>query len=568
MSNLETLGCGDLLTAAQMRALERAAMDSGMVTGLQLMERAGRATVAAILQEWPELAEGARRAVVLCGPGNNGGDGFVIARLLRNRGWAVDVFLYGDPERMSADARANHDHWAAMGEVRRLGFPEVTRAQALEVARTVGTPEMDEHCDVLVDAIFGTGLARAPDGLGALFEADEIEGFDFDVRRVAVDMPTGLCSDSGRVFPDNDDFICAGAFLRADLTVTFGAAKPGHVLERGPGVCGALVVADIGLPDLHDLDAEHPLWADGEPACLASAPHPFIAKRSGHKYAHGHALVLAGGLGRTGAARLAARAALRVGAGLVTVAAPGEAMMECAAQLTAIMLRRCDDAGALSEMLEDARLNAVCLGPGLGGGQRTRDLVAAVLGAIDTQGAWHPGRGAVLDADALTAFADDPEALFALLRRFGPENDRVVLTPHMGEFARLFPDIAARLTAPPDRGPMFSRIDAARAAAARASAVVLLKGPDTVVSSPRGWACVNAGVYERAAPWLATAGTGDVLSGLIAGLLARGLGARRSAEFAAWLHVEAARAFGPGLIAEDLPEILPEVLARLERGAR
>lgn len=277
---------------------------------------------------------------------------------------------------------------------------------------------------------------------------------------------------------------------------------------------------------------------------------PWVRKwQRNHKYSHGHALILSGPMGRSGAARLAARAALRVGAGLVTVAAPGSAMMECAMHLTAIMLRKCNGAEGLQGLLEDKRLNALCLGPGLGVGQETRDLVEVALA--------DPARGVVLDADALTSFADEPDALFALL------HPKVVLTPHMGEFARLFPDIAEALKAPATTGPAYSKVDAVRAAAARAGCVVLLKGADTVIANASGKCAINAAVYDRAAPWLATAGSGDVLAGLITGLLARGQPPITAAETAAWLHVEAARAFGPGLIAEDLPEMLPRVFRDL-----
>ncbi|RME16298.1 MAG: NAD(P)H-hydrate dehydratase, partial [Alphaproteobacteria bacterium] len=266
-----------------------------------------------------------------------------------------------------------------------------------------------------------------------------------------------------------------------------------------------------------------------------------------HKYAHGHALVLAGGPGHGGAARLAARAALRIGAGLVTVAAPHAALAENAAQLTAIMLREVDDGETLARLLSDRRFNALVLGPGLGR-ERARALVPVALAAR---------RATVLDADALTAFAVAPEALFEAI------HPNTVLTPHDGEFSRLFPDIAARLAARPEAGPAFSRLDAARAAAARSGAVVLVKGPDTVIARPDGRASVHLAAGARAAPWLATAGAGDVLSGLIAGLMARGFAPMSAAEAGAWLHVEAARGFGPGLIAEDLPEQIPAVLRAL-----
>jgi len=313
----------------------------------------------------------------------------------------------------------------------------------------------------------------------------------------------------------------------------------GHYLDRADIWCGSLVVRDIGLG--------HHRPDDGPHASLA-LQYPFLGKWGGHKYSHGHALILAGGVGRGGAARLAARGALRVGAGLVTVGPPPAAIIENAAQLNAIMLRPVADADALAEILKDARLNALCLGPGLGVGARTLGLVAAALGAK---------RGTVLDADALTSFAEDPPKLFALL------HENCVLTPHLGEFARLFPDLAAKLAEPPTKGPAYSKVDAAREAAARAGCVVLLKGADTVIADPQGRAAINSAHYQRAAPWLATAGSGDVLAGLITGLLARGLGPMAAAETAAWLHVEAARKFGPGLIAEDLPEMIPAVFRDL-----
>jgi NAD(P)H-hydrate repair Nnr-like enzyme with NAD(P)H-hydrate dehydratase domain len=294
-----------------------------------------------------------------------------------------------------------------------------------------------------------------------------------------------------------------------------------------------------------------------------------LAKDMGHKYSHGHALILSGRPGRGGAARMTAWGALRIGAGLVTLAVPPGALQENAARLDAIMLRSVRDAEALQALLEDGRLNALGAGPGLGTDERERTLVAAIL---DTK------RPTVLDADALTLVARD-----GALR--GRLHDRVILTPHEGEFARLFPEIASRLQGPPRHGEAspeavaehleamqaqpettaraYSKVDAARDAAREAGCMVLLKGPDTVIASPDGRAAINAAVYERAAPWLATAGSGDVLAGFIAGLLARGFQPFDAACTAAWLHVECARSFGPGLIAEDLPEELPKVFRGL-----
>ncbi|MCA0945905.1 NAD(P)H-hydrate dehydratase [Salipiger pacificus] len=506
-----------LLTAAQMRSAERIGMARGAGSAADLMERAGQGVVAAMLRKWPSLAAAPSRAVVLCGPGNNGGDGFVIARLLAGLGWRVEVFLLGDPARLPPDARLNYDRWSALGPVGRLPYAR---------------PEAAGPEGVLIDALFGTGLTR---GLGPevaqLLSSLDMPGFA-DWHRVAVDLPSGLCADSGRRIGGDD-----AAMFRADLAVSFHAAKLGHYLGEGPALCGALEVAQIGLPDGLVTD----------PVALVEAPTVALAKRGGHKYGHGHALVLSGGFGRTGAARLAARAALRIGAGLVTLAVPGAAQMEVAAQITALMLRRVESGSDLAGLLEDGRLGALCLGPGLGL-ERARDLVPVTLAA---------GRAAVLDADALSAYSESPETLFAMV------HPSVVLTPHDGEFARLFPDLAARLVAPTQSGPAFSRVDAVRAAADRAGCTILLKGPDTVIGAPGGTASVHAAVYGRAAPWLATAGAGDVLAGLICGLMARGAAPLQAAQTAAFVHVEAARHFGPGLIAEDLAEALAPVLRDL-----
>ena len=286
-----------------------------------------------------------------------------------------------------------------------------------------------------------------------------------------------------------------------------------------------------------------------------------LAKGDGHKFSHGHALVLSGGAGQTGAARLAARGALRIGAGLVTLGVPGSAQMEVAAQVTAIMLARVGDEASFAGVLQDPRITAVCLGPGLGVA-RSRGLVRVALRGraearltsrpVSRASARPPRRGLVLDADALTAFSDDPTALFGML------HPHCVLTPHGGEFARLFPDIAKRLSE-----TSCTRVAATRDAAMRAGCIVLLKGPETVIAAPDGRCSVHAAVGDRAVPWLATAGAGDVLAGFITGLLARGFDPMQAAETAAWVHVECALRVGPGLIAEDLPEQVPSVLRAL-----
>ncbi|UTS80797.1 bifunctional ADP-dependent NAD(P)H-hydrate dehydratase/NAD(P)H-hydrate epimerase [Phaeobacter piscinae] len=548
----------ELLTAAQMRAIEQAAIAAGEVTGLELMERAGQGVVDAIFEEWPELAgkrgpapappeyleqdEGARRAVVLCGPGNNGGDGFVVARLLKERGWDVEVFLYGDPDKLPPDAKVNYERWRELSAVVPYN-DEGEGAFALD-------PTRYRENTLLVDALFGTGLTRPVEKFNSFGWVTQITewrlkeplrkgGFPAP-RVVSIDLPSGVCTDSGEILQSEKpprEF----EEIRADLTVTFHRIKLAHAIANGPEQSGKVVVKPIGL---------EPGGGTKLGAVAKLAEPDVIRKRGGsHKYVHGHALVLSGGHGKTGAARLAARGALRIGAGLVTVGAPRAAMMENACQLTAIMLRQMDGADELRTLLQDSRFNAVCLGPGLGLAADREGLVLEVLQA---------NRATVLDADALTQFEDRAEALFEVL------HENCVITPHGGEFARLFPDLAEKLNAPATTGPAYSKVDATREAAKRAGCVVLFKGPDTVIAAPNGLCSVNSAHYDRSAPWLATAGSGDVLAGVITGLMARGLDPMQAAETAAYIHVECALNFGPGLIAEDLPEQIPAVLRKLD----
>lgn len=510
----------ELLTAAQMRSIEMAAIDSGDVTGLELMERAGSGVVSAIFAHWPDLAATPHRAVVLCGPGNNGGDGYVVARLLKDWGWDLRVVALAAS--VTPDAGKMRARWEKIGGVL---APDA-----------VDWPDF-RGAAVVVDAMYGSGLARdiAPGVWGLLAMA-----VSSGCRVVAVDILSGICADSGRIRAQ-------GGFLDwpVDLTVSFERAKLGHYLGEGAGLSGPLRVVPIGL----DRQMDALLRREGDAVVdLASVSGADLGKDGGHKFAHGHAVVLSGGAGQGGAARLAARAALRIGAGLVTVGCPAGAMAENAARLDAVMLRALAGPEELSAMLSDHRINALCVGPGIGLDERSAELVRVVLSArVGVK-----PRPTVLDADALTLIARDP-SLFDLL------HPACVLTPHAGEFARLFPDIAAALEAQPVAGAAFSKVDACRAAAARAGCVVLFKGADTVIANPFGRCAVSSALRERAAPWLATAGSGDVLSGFVAGLLARGFDPFNAAQTAAWLHVECARSFGPGLIAEDLADELPKV---------
>ncbi len=532
-----------LLTAAQMRAIEAAAIASGEVTGLELMERAGRGVVEAIFEEWPELKATSHRAVVLCGPGNNGGDGFVVARLLQEWGWEVELFLYGEPERLPPDARVNYERWRGMGEVK----PAI--GQEIWTLRPTGDRQV-----VFIDALFGTGLTRPiPLELENFYQISRNAVVD-DYKVVSVDVPSGLCADSGRTlvhwrYPDPE------MTINADLVVTFHRRKLGHVLRDYQSAVGPehfakkVVTVDIGLKADPISRAVNVVTLDRR-----------LSRAQGHKYSHGHALILSGPSGHGGAARLAARGALRIGAGVVTVGCPLDAISENAARLDAVMLREVADADALAGVLEDKRINALCLGPGMGVGVREAELLAVALASRGEARPTGPvGRGSprlVLDADALTLLSQRKD-LFAAL------HEGCILTPHAGEFARLVPDIAAKLAEPATKGPAYSKVDATREAAAGAGCVVLFKGPDTVIATPDGRCAINSAAYERAAPWLATAGAGDVLAGFITGLLARGFSPFDAACTGAWLHVECARSFGPGLIAEDLPEELPKVFRAL-----
>jgi len=381
-------------------------------------------------------------------------------------------------------------------------------------------PDVLEGAELAVDAVFGAGLARDLAGAArSVLEAAAARG----LRSVAVDTPSGLDGESGLV---------RGFVLPAAMTVTFFRPKPGHLLQPGRALCGELRVIDIGIPEEALAEIAPRTWVN-QPARWAGAfPWP---RTDGHKYSRGHAVVASGPRNKSGAARLAARAALRAGAGLVTVAAPSAAAAENAAQLTSVMVHEYDGAKGFRGAIADPRRNAVCIGPGAGVGAGTR---AGALAALKL------GKACVFDADAITAFADAPQTLFRAIR------SPCILTPHEGEFRRLF------------GGAEGGKLARARMAAEASGAVVLLKGPDTVVAAPDGRAVISV----NAPPTLATAGSGDVLSGICLGLLAQGMPTFEAACAAAWLHGEAANAFGPGLIAEDLPDLLPQALRRLRDG--
>jgi hydroxyethylthiazole kinase-like uncharacterized protein yjeF len=450
----------ELLTTTEMADADRLAIAGG-TAGITLMENAGRVVADAIVAQFKPCA-----VTVLCGPGNNGGDGFVAARLLAERGYAVRLMLMGSIDRLKGDA--------ALAAHRFSGKVEPAIAANVEPANAI------------VDALFGAGLDRPVQGLAA----DLIAAMNSSGARIyAVDLPSGINGTSGAVM---------GTAVNAAETVTFFRRKPAHVLLPGRLHCGKLSVADIGIPAT-TLATIKPQTFINEPE-LWSGSFP-VPRAGGHKYSRGHAVVVSGGIASTGAARMAARSALRTGAGLVTIASPREALAVNAAASLAVMVRPVDGASELADFLADARRNVIVLGPGGGVGPAMRDMVSTALGGT---------RAAVLDADALTSFADEPHALFAAIRGGGAA--ATVLTPHEGEFKRLFEHV--------ETVPMTdSKLVRARAAAVSSGAVVLIKGSDTVVAAPDGRAAITA----NAPPWLATAGAGDVLAGFIAGLLAQGM---------------------------------------------
>jgi hydroxyethylthiazole kinase-like uncharacterized protein yjeF len=509
----------ELLTPEEMGRADALAIAGG-VPGLSLMEAAGRAVADAAIDL---VASKGATIAVACGPGNNGGDGFVAARLLREQGYRVRVGLLGSRERLTGDAAAVAQRWGA--DVESL------------------TSSTLKGADLIVDALFGAGLSRPLDGAAAEIVA-AINASGQPV--LAVDVPSGLDGTTG----------CAdGAVVQATRTVSFFRMKPGHLLLPGRRLCGEVRLADIGIPGRVLEEVGTRTFANRPPLWQSALAVPSL---DAHKYTRGHAVVVSGPAESTGAARLGARGALRVGAGLVTLVGSGAATAINATHCTAVMVRAIPSDGSLAEFLSDRRRNAVLIGPGAGVAAATAASVMTVLGSA---------AAAVLDADALTSFvldateapvkaaglgfvvrsADpDPvkEGLFEAIRaREAP----VVLTPHEGEFKRLFGALAG------------SKLERARQAAAVSGAVVVLKGPDTVIAAPDGRAAIN----DNAPPWLATAGSGDVLAGFVTGLLAQRMPAFEAACAAVWLHGECANRFGIGLIAEDLPEQLPKVLARL-----
>ena len=490
-------------------------IDAG-TAGFSLMRSAGCAVADAVAQRWSP-----RPTVFLCGPGNNGGDGLVAAASLLERGWPVTVALFAAPEHWSGDAGEAWSLWCSTAQQQ---HPGANLSRLLDCACLDGQ-------GLVVDALFGAGLTRPLEGAAAdVLSKAQRKGLPI----VAVDVPSGVWGDSG---------ISSGA-VHCELTVTFFRFKPAHLLMPGRALCGERILADIGIAS----DVLQPLqvrtWQNSPHLWQNVYPRP---EAGGHKYHRGHALVWGGSL-MTGAPRLAARAAARVGAGLTTVCVPQAAWPVYAASLASIMVHPVVGEGpnqwqgGLQTILDDERLSAALIGPGASGGIHPGGLKGLVLTVLAS------GCPVVLDADALTVFEDDPALLFAAIAGHGRP---VVMTPHQGEFDRLF---GRSFMADCD-----GKLARARKAAQLSGSIVVLKGPDTVIAAPDGRAVINA----SAPPTLATAGSGDVLAGLVLGLLAQGMPAWQAACAAVWLHGEAAQCFGPGLIADDLPDALPQALRRL-----
>jgi NAD(P)H-hydrate epimerase len=485
-----------LLTGAEMRAAERAAFARGLPS-FEAMRRAGVAVADAIIARW--LSADAGEVHVLCGPGNNGGDGFVAAATLRAAGYRVTVHAVRDLHGYTGDAARAAALW--QGDVRK---PDPAAIAAVD------------RSAIVVDALFGIGLDRVLEGDAAAL-IDAANGAAAKI--VAVDIPSGVQADDGRIL---------GVAIEAAMTVTFGWRKLGHVLQPGAGRCGEIVMADVGF-NVADLAAAAPRCWLNHPALWAAA-YP-VPEPAHHKYQRGHALVV-GGETMTGAARLAARAARRVGVGLLTLAVPPEAWAIYAADQPGAIVRKVADPDALAALAADARLSALQVGSGLEPDGRTADLVRVCLAA---------GRPTVIDGGGLTALAGRDDLLRLV-------HGDVVMTPHEGEFARLFPDLA----------PGESKVARAREAARRLGCTIVLKGSDTVVAAADGTAIVSDGAPAT----LATAGSGDVLAGIVVGLLGLGMGGLQAAAMGVWLHARAAEGFGLGLIAEDLPDRLPGALAK------
>jgi ADP-dependent NAD(P)H-hydrate dehydratase / NAD(P)H-hydrate epimerase len=481
----DTFVGAEILTPAQMYRADALAIEGGM-SSIALMENAGKAAAKEITKRFKKS-----RTAVLCGPGNNGGDGLVIARLLKGLRWPVEVFLWGERAGYTGDAAVMAAKWKGI------------------------TSDLSDFvtAELVIDALFGTGLARDfPEDLAGRINAS-------GAPIVSIDIPSGLDGLTSRP---------RGACIKADATITFFRKKPAHVLYPGSEFCGEVFVADIGIPDQMLVDHSLTTIRENVPPEL-----PRVLGNA-HKYSRGSALIYSGDEFRTGASRLAAQAAARIGTGVVSICGPVDALRIHAAHLSSIMLKPCETVEALQILLGDNRIKSFCIGPASGHSDRTLEMVFCALDS---------SARVVLDADALTAIAAAPQLLFDAVHK--SKSPAVVMTPHEGEFTRMFKEISEL-----DE----NKIEKAMKAAKQSGAIVVFKGPDSVIAHPDGRAVVNANASSK----LATAGSGDVLAGLITGLLAQGMDAFAAASAAVWLHGDAARrSTRRTIIAEDILDYLP-----------
>lgn len=489
----------ELLTPEQMGQADKLAATFNGGDSYQLMLNAAQAVTDVIVDCYGKV----KKVAILCGSGNNGGDGYAVATLLKNKGFNVTCFAYGAP-RKNSDADKAYLAWDGL-----------TLSPDKLVPEDVG---------LIVDALYGAGLDRELDmPTQALLKTVN----DANIPVVAIDLPTGVYGKTGET--------CKTA-INANETVTFFRLKPGHVIYPGRAHCGNIILKNIGIPErvLETIGAKTTinsptLWQKNWP----------VLDYDTHKYKRGHAVVFSGGACSTGAARLAALAAARVGAGLVTILAPEDALAAHESHLTSVMLSQlCEDDEILS-FLKARKVRSVVLGPGFGNMDRAFNIAKTILQdecGVDSL---------LLDADALTAIALKPDEIFATIKR---SSVKVVLTPHEGEFRRVFPDISANEKS--------TRLDRALEGAEKSGAVVVYKGADNIVASPDG----RLAVSTNGTPFLATAGSGDVLSGILSGLLAQQMPAYEAACAASWIHAECGRKTSFGTIAEDLVATIPVVL--------
>ena len=510
-----------ICSTEEIQKIEHLQIKDDIQVATDLMECAGTKAAESIV-EWNQEAQKKSRNHfhVLCGPGNNGGDGFVIARTLFDLGMKVSCWELGNPTGMSSSSALMRSKWLQRGSI-----SPIDRFQKVEL----------KNGDIVVDALFGIGLTRPLDKRCSII----FEKIPPDIPIIAIDILSGLDSTSGKLLS-----VCDLSDYKATLTLTFQLAKWGHYLQEGSVRSGKIKVLPIGLDrGMREYSTENPPLVE----LVEANPPDFVVQldKSGasHKYDHGHSLILSGSQGKMGAAELAGTSALRIGSGLVTLGLPRDALQIHSSKVKALMVTLADKPKDLQDCLQDKRINALCLGPGLGLGRKTREFTNAAL---------ESGRNVVLDADALTSFKDNPESLFKQL------HEKTVITPHFGEFAKLFPDLANKMKS--DNYPVLTAV---QTASMRSGAIVLLKGRQTVIASPFGKTyLVNGEKFENSS-WLATAGSGDVLAGMITGLMARNIAPLKCTVLATYLHLKAASLLGPGLIADDIPNTIAQVIGQV-----